>query len=88
LADSCTTQKVELPPTTNPLESRKTHNAAPPTLVGHALEQRAKMDVGLLRSRIVATLEADADARRRAELDLKAVRTLPLTPPGPLATES
>ncbi|KFX91778.1 hypothetical protein O988_07586 [Pseudogymnoascus sp. VKM F-3808] len=30
------------------------------------------MDVGLVRSRIVATLDADADARRRAELDLKA----------------
>ncbi|KFY55135.1 hypothetical protein V496_07105 [Pseudogymnoascus sp. VKM F-4515 (FW-2607)] len=29
------------------------------------------MDVGLVRSRIVATLDADADARRRAELDLK-----------------
>lgn len=35
------------------------------------------MDVGLVRSRIVATLDADADARRRAELDLKAVRTHP-----------
>lgn len=34
---------------------------------------RTKMDVVLLRSRIVATLDADADARRRAELDLKAV---------------
>jgi hypothetical protein len=33
------------------------------------------MDVGLLRGRIVATLDADADVRRRAELDLKAVRT-------------
>ncbi|OBT50753.1 hypothetical protein VE04_07785 [Pseudogymnoascus sp. 24MN13] len=30
------------------------------------------MDVGLVRSRIVATLDADADARRRAERDLKA----------------
>lgn len=35
------------------------------------------MDVGEIRSRIVATLEADADARRRAELDLKAVRCHP-----------
>ncbi len=32
------------------------------------------MDVAVLRSRIVATLDADADVRRRAELDLKAVR--------------
>jgi hypothetical protein len=32
------------------------------------------MDVTVLRSRIVATLSADADLRRRAELDLKAVR--------------
>lgn len=31
------------------------------------------MDVAVLRGRIVATLDADADARRRAELDLKAV---------------
>lgn len=33
-----------------------------------------KMDVAVLRGRIVATLDADADVRRRAELDLKAVR--------------
>lgn len=32
-----------------------------------------KMDVAVLRGRIVATLDADADARRRAELDLKTV---------------
>jgi hypothetical protein len=32
------------------------------------------MDVAVLRGRIVATLDADADVRRRAELDLKAVR--------------
>jgi hypothetical protein len=32
------------------------------------------MDVAVLRNRIVATLDADADVRRRAELDLKAVR--------------
>ena len=32
------------------------------------------MDVAVLRDRIVATLDADADARRRAELDLKTVR--------------
>lgn len=31
------------------------------------------MDVAVLRGRIAATLDADADARRRAELDLKAV---------------
>jgi hypothetical protein len=31
------------------------------------------MDVAVLRGRIVATLDADADARRRAELDLKNV---------------
>jgi len=31
------------------------------------------MDVGALRGRIIATLEADADSRRRAELDLKTV---------------
>lgn len=31
------------------------------------------MDVAVLRGRIVATLSADADARRRAELDLKTV---------------
>jgi hypothetical protein len=31
------------------------------------------MDVAVLRGRIVATLDADADARRRAELDLKTV---------------
>jgi len=34
------------------------------------------MDVAVLRDRIVATLDADADARRRAELDLKTVRIL------------
>lgn len=31
------------------------------------------MDVAQLRERIATTLVADADARRRAELDLKAV---------------
>ena len=31
------------------------------------------MDVGVLRGRIIATLDADADSRRRAELDLKTV---------------
>jgi hypothetical protein len=31
------------------------------------------MDVAVLRGRIVATLDTDADARRRAELDLKSV---------------
>jgi len=31
------------------------------------------MDVAVLRARIVATLDSDADARRRAELDLKTV---------------
>jgi hypothetical protein len=31
------------------------------------------MDGAVLRGRIVATLDADADARRRAELDLKTV---------------
>lgn len=33
------------------------------------------MDVAQLRERIATTLQADADARRRAELDLKAVCT-------------
>ncbi len=33
------------------------------------------MDVAGIRSRIVATLDPDADARRRAELDLKTVST-------------
>ena len=33
----------------------------------------ASMDVVTLRSRIVATLNPDTDARRQAELDLKAV---------------
>ena len=33
------------------------------------------MDVAVLRGRIVATLDADADVRRRAELDLKTVST-------------
>lgn len=32
------------------------------------------MNAAGLRSRIVATLDADADVRRRAELELKAVR--------------
>jgi len=32
------------------------------------------MDGAVLRGRIVATLDADADVRRRAELDLKTVR--------------
>jgi len=35
------------------------------------------MDVAVLRDRIVATLDADADARRRAELDLKTVSIPP-----------
>lgn len=35
------------------------------------------MDVAGLRSRIAATLATDADARRRAELELKAV-SIPL----------
>jgi len=47
------------------------------------LAQRAKaslkMDVAVLRDRIVATLDPDADLRRRAELDLKQAR-LPLSP--------
>jgi hypothetical protein len=40
------------------------------------------MDVAVLRGRIVATLDADADARRRAELDLKTV-SIPAEPSGP-----
>ena len=32
------------------------------------------MDVGVLRERISATLDANADVRRQAELDLKYVR--------------
>jgi hypothetical protein len=32
------------------------------------------MEPAALRNRIVATLDPDADARRRAELDLKSVR--------------
>lgn len=75
--------KSELPPTTNlALESRKTHHAALPPLCRPRTGSASKMDVGLVRSRIVATLDADADARRRAELDLKAVRTIftPLSP--------
>jgi hypothetical protein len=32
------------------------------------------MDVAVLRSRIIATLDPGPDVRRRAELDLKAVR--------------
>lgn len=39
----------------------------------HQLETLLKMDVAQLRERIASTLVADADARRRAELDLKAV---------------
>ena len=39
------------------------------------------MDVAVLRGRIVATLDADADARRRAELDLKTV-SIPVEPSG------
>lgn len=31
------------------------------------------MDVAVLRGRIASTLDPDADARRRAELDLKSV---------------
>lgn len=34
------------------------------------------MDVAVLRDRIVATLNPDADSRRRAELDLKTVSIL------------
>lgn len=69
--------KSELPPTTNlALESRKTHHAALPPLCRPRTGSASNMDVGLVRSRIVATLDADADARRRAELDLKAVRTI------------
>ena len=41
-----------------------------------------KMDVAVLRGRIVATLDADADARRRAELDLKTV-SMAVEPSGP-----
>jgi hypothetical protein len=41
-----------------------------------------KMDVAVLRGRIVATLDADADARRRAELDLKTVSRA-VEPSGP-----
>jgi len=40
------------------------------------------MDVAVLRGRIVATLDPDADARRRAELDLKTV-SIALEPSGP-----
>ncbi len=35
------------------------------------------MDVAVLRDRIVATLDQDASARLRAELDLKTVRPPP-----------
>lgn len=42
------------------------------------------MDVAVLRGRIVATLDADADARRRAELDLKTVSIYLMKPSGPL----
>ena len=41
------------------------------------------MDVAVLRGRIVATLDPDADARRRAELDLKTV-SMAAEPSGPL----
>jgi hypothetical protein len=37
------------------------------------------MDVAVLRGRIVATLDADTDVRRRAELDLKTVNIPPIT---------
>lgn len=40
------------------------------------------MDVTTLRGRIADTLSADPDARRRAELDLKAVSSHPLQLPG------
>lgn len=39
------------------------------------------MDVAVLRDRIVATLDQDADNRRRAELDLKTVSAPPFTIP-------
>jgi hypothetical protein len=39
----------------------------------HCAITEVEMDVAVLRGRIVATLDADADVRRRAELDLKTV---------------
>jgi hypothetical protein len=44
------------------------------------------MDVAVLRGRIVATLDADADVRRRAELDLKTVSPSIQTRQGHLLT--
>jgi hypothetical protein len=38
------------------------------------------MDVGGIRARIQATLDANADIRRQAELDLKYVSDQPLLP--------
>jgi hypothetical protein len=42
-------------------------------LISHYGHLEAKMDVAVLRGRIASTLDQDADTRRRAELDLKAV---------------
>jgi len=39
------------------------------------------MDVSVVRDRIQATLSADANVRRQAELDLKFVRLPPARPP-------
>lgn len=44
-----------------------------------------RMDVAVLRGRIVATLDPDTDVRRRAELDLKAVSIPHLNISGPRA---
>jgi hypothetical protein len=46
------------------------------------------MDVAVLRGRIVATLDADADARRRAELDLKTVKPNQAKLSGPCANHN
>jgi len=46
------------------------------------------MDVAILRGRILATLDADADTRRGAELDLKTVSLPSKSRQGHLLTTS
>lgn len=46
-----------------------------PSAACHAQRQLLKMDAAAIRSCIVATLDADANVRKRAELQLKQVRT-------------
>jgi hypothetical protein len=74
-----------IPPPTAP-QHRSTDSPSPKCL--DASVKTATMDAAAIQSCIVATLDADADVRRRAELQLKQVRPVVCVafPPATLST--